>query len=286
MLIVSIVDVNAIDVDGRKNFSDVESLSINNRGSDHMSNSEKLKAHIALIDQNKDEIIAAIGRQRWFRLENTKTVIFDRDTNLLWLDHREFPYGKTVKNFKGGKIVEEKNKIPYPIADGYAEVREMLAEKNRHWLGNCMDWTIPTVDEFKQLIEDKTFPLLQDGGRTIKGKSRWCTRDGCINLDQDGAISNDDAFIMPCSHAYVPRAPKSTLDIFIDNQLDPIFDNGAINEIYRRLYNPSAYPIIRRPTKPAIEGFEQTDLLKYIAELEEQLARERERRPSFVFSLN
>ncbi len=238
-----------------------------------MSNSDKLKAHLALIDQNKNYIIEAIGRQRWFRFKNTPNVIFDRDTNMLWLDHREFPYGKN------------KNKIPYSIDDGYAQVRKMLAEKNRHGIGNCMDWTIPTVDEFKQLIEDKTFPLLDLYDRTIKGKSRWCTQSGCINLDRDGVVSNDDAFILPCSHAYVPRTPKSTPDVFIDNQLDPIFHDGAINELYRRLYNPPAFPTIRRPTKPPIEGFEQSDLLKYIAELEEQLALEREQRPSFVFSL-
>lgn len=238
-----------------------------------MSNSEKLKAHLALIDKYKNEIIEAISKQRWFRLENTKTVIFDRDTNLLWLDFtatsKTFPYGKPVKNFKGGKVVEEKNKIPYPIDDGYAEVREMLFWKNKHWLGNCMDWTIPTVDEFWQLIEDKTFPLLKGDNRAIKGKSRWCTQEGCINLDGGiDAISNDDAYVIPCSHAYVPRTPKSTLEVFIDNQLAPIFHDDRISELYRRLYNPPAFPTIRRPELPPIEGFETSDLLKYIAHLE------------------
>ena len=85
-------------------------------------------------------------------------------------------------------------------------------------------------------IEDKTFPLLKGDNRAIKGQSKWCTQEGCINLDRDGVVSNDDAFILPCSHAYVPRTPKSTPDVFIDNQLDPIFHDGAINELYRRLY--------------------------------------------------
>ena len=252
-----------------------------------MSKSDELKKHLALIAANKDRILDAIKHQRWFRLENTKTVIFDRDTNLLWFDincspQHPFPYGKIAEIDKNGKVVKEKNKIPYPIDKNYAEVQKMLDDKNKHWLGNCMDWTIPTADEFRQLVEDETFPLY----RKIKEMRKWCTQSGCIDLERGvDNVSDEDAFIIPCSHAYVPRAPKSTLDIFINNQIDPIFVNGAISEIYRRLYNPPAYPTIRRPTKPAIKGFERTDLLEYIAELEAQLSHEREHRPSFVFSL-
>ena len=232
----------------------------------------KLRNHLALIADNKHKILEAIDRQRWFRFKNTSTVIFDRDTNLLWFDitlpsHHPFPYGKV------------KNKIPYPIDDGYDEVKKMLIVKEKNRLGNCMDWKIPTVDEFRQLIEDESCPLFERTTRTIKGQSRWCTQEGCLDLARDGfVVSNEAAFILPCSHAYVPRAPKSTLDIFIDNLIDPIFDDDAINELYRRLYSPAAYPTIRQPSEPPTEGFEKTDLLKYIAELEEQ-------RPSFVFSL-
>ena len=126
-----------------------------------MSNSEKLKAHLALIDSYKDEIIDAIGKQRWFRLLNTRTVIFDRTTNLLWFDinyssQHPFPYGTN------------KNKAPYSVVDNYAEARKMLEEKNKHWLGNCMDWSIPTVEELWHLVEDKTFPLLRGDERRIR----------------------------------------------------------------------------------------------------------------------
>ncbi len=235
-----------------------------------MSDSEKLKAHLALIDKNKNALIEASEEKRWFRFRNSKNVIFDSKTNLLWLDHKNFPYGK------------DKNKIPYSIDDDYAEVRKMLAEKNSHWLANCLDWTIPTVDEFRQLLEDETFPLFERETRTIKGQSRWCTREGCIDLDRNGAISNDDAFILPCSHAYVPRTPKSTLDIFIDNLFDPIFNKKAIRELYRRLYSPAFCPTIRRPSLPPIDGFEQTDLLKCVAELDDRLAREPDRLQSFT----
>ena len=226
-----------------------------------MSNSEKLKAHLALIDSYKDEIIDAIGKQRWFRFNNSKTVLFDQNTNLLWADPMKFSYGKN------------NNRAPYSAADNYAEAREMLAGKNEHWFGNCLDWTIPTVEELWQLVEDRSCPFLRGDERRIRWHRRWLTQSGCLNLDGGiDAVSNDDAYVLPCSHSYVPRTSKTTLDIFIDNQIDPIFNDYGIMELYRRLYNPPAYPTIRRPTKPPIEGFETSDLLKYIAYLEARTA--------------
>ena len=146
----------------------------------------------------------------------------------------------------------------------------MLSEKNSHWIGNCTDWSIPTVDEFRQLIQDETFPLYQK----IKEKRKWCTQSGCIDLDQESAaVSQDDAFIIPCSHAYVPSTPKSTLDIFIDNLLAPIFDDNLSNALYRRLYSPAAYPTIRKAESPPVGCFQKSDLLDYISELESKIAQ-------------
>lgn len=245
-----------------------------------MSSFDKLREHLALVADNQNALIEASEEKRWFRFRNSKNVLFDRKTNLLWLNHPDFPYGKTVKKGKG---VEEKNKAPYSIDDGYAEARNMLEEKNDHWIGNCIDWTIPTVDEFRQLLEDESCPLFEKETRTIKGQSKWCTRSGCIDLERGvDDVSYEDAFIIPCSHAYVPRASKSTLDIFIDNLLDPIFKKGAISKLYRQLYSPAFWPTIRQPWAPPIDGFEMSDLLKYIAELEDRLARESDRRPSFT----
>ena len=222
---------------------------------------DNLKKHLSAIADNKDTLIKASEQKRWFRFQNSINVIFDRKTNLLWLDHKDFPYGKTVK---------KKNEIPYSIDNGYAEVRKMLSEKNKHWIGNCTDWSIPTVDEFRQLIQDKTFPLYQE----IKKKRKWCTQSGCIDLDQESfAVSLDDAFVIPCSHAYVPSTPKSTLDIFIDNLLDPIFDNNLSNELYRRLYSPAAYPTIRKAESPHVDCFQKSDLLDYIADLESKITQ-------------
>lgn len=222
---------------------------------------EKLKKHLATIADNKKQILDAISRQRWFRFDNSRTLIFDRETNLIWADPDRYPYGKNG------------NKIPYSYAKNYAEVREMLKGKNKHWLGNCLDWTIPTVDEFLKLIEDKTFPLLKKG--KIKGKTKWCTQAGCINLDQNNnAVSPDDAFVLPCSHSLIPNTKlKSTLEIFSDNLLDPIFDDYRISELYRSLYKPPRYHLVKNPLAPPIEGFETSDLLKYIAELEDQIAK-------------
>ena len=234
------------------------------------SRHDKLKKHLELIDSFKDEIVDAIEKQRWFRLANTSTVIFDRTTNLLWFDFTSgshvFPYGTN------------KNKAPYSAIDNYAKAREMLALKNKHWMGNCMDWTIPTAEELWHLVEDKTFPLLRGDDRRIRWHRHWLTQSGCLDLDVGiDAVSDDDAYVIPCSHAYVPRTPKSTLEIFIDNQLDPIFHDSRISELYRRLYNPTAFPTIRRPELPPIEGFETSELMDYIACLKVQADETAER---------
>ena len=220
----------------------------------------KLRKHLALIADCKDEINDAIEKQRWFRFNNTGTVIFDRDTNLLWADPMKFSYGKNG------------NRAPYSAADNYAEVREMLEGKNYHWVGNCLDWTIPTVDELWQLVEDKTFPPLKGDNWRIRWKRNWLTRSGCLDLDRGiDAVSNDDAYVIPCSHSLVPRAPKTTLEIFIDNLLDPIFNDYRIMELYRQLYHPPKYHLVKNPAAPPIEGFETSDLLDYISHLETQL---------------
>ncbi|MBQ9478809.1 MAG: hypothetical protein IJU71_04565, partial [Selenomonadaceae bacterium] len=125
--------------------------------------------------------------------------------------------------------------------------------------------TIPTVDEFWHLIEDETFPLY----RKIKEKRKWCTQSGCMDVAQGvDAISGDDAVVLPCSHSLFSRTPKSTLEIFIDNLLDPLFNDARISELYRSLYKPPKYHFVKNPSAPPIEGFETSDLLKYIAHLE------------------
>ncbi len=179
---------------------------------------------------DEEKIIAAIGKQRWFRFKNNPQVIFDRDTDLLWADLNYFPYGKN------------KNRDQYYSLGDYTEVRELLKEKNAQRFGDCDDWTVPTSEELWRLIEDKTFPY--QGGQCwyIQNRWPWCVQHNGrlqskdLDYSSTSGIFIRSAFVLPCSHSLVSRPRKPTLQIFADNNLEPIFNDNSITQLYLQTY--------------------------------------------------
>lgn len=98
------------------------------------------------------------------------------------------------------------------------------------------------------MIEDKTFPFHTGSKWRIKGIFPWCVYyNGGLagkDLDDSGAtndiITTSNVFVLPCSHALVPKnfsaTPQEVLDIFTRNNLVPKFNDASINELYKKIF--------------------------------------------------
>ena len=191
-----------------------------------------------------DRILNAIKNQRWFFFKNKPKVLMDRDTALLWASLQYFPYRKN------------NNQNTYSAS----EVPNFINSTNSNGIDGYNDWRIPTPFELWKMIEDRTFPFKEGGNWQIKGLYPWCVfYNGNIkfkDLDDSGALTDlgyNDGGIIPCSHAVVPKdyeeniSPANkvysekekllmTLNVFVTNGLEPIFNDAAITELFRQIY--------------------------------------------------
>lgn len=179
------------------------------------------------------KILQAIKNQQWYFFENNDKILLDRDTALVWANLDKFPYSKNSDNYSG--------------SNNYAEVRDLLAQKNSERWGGYGDWKIPTPHELWQMIGDKTFPFQSGNNWRIKGLSSWCVDyKGALahkDLDDSGAMTNIVAYnvnVLPCSHALVPpkfsATPQEILNIFMRNNLVPKFNDATVNELYGKIF--------------------------------------------------
>lgn len=187
-----------------------------------------------------DRILEAIKNQRWYFFKNKTKVLMDRDTGLLWANLNYFPY---VNCSEHSELNEVKTKI-----DSYDF--------------QVQGFRVPLPNELWIMIEDKSFPF-QSG-------SYWRIKDYCYfavlyngnilskDLDDHGAysdIGSRSTKILPCSSVLIdssqdyennisPNNPnytekerlQFTLDLFLQNDLWPIFDDEAITELYKKIY--------------------------------------------------
>ncbi len=183
-------------------------------------------------------ILRAIKHQRWYFFQNKPKIIFDRDTGLIWADLKYFHYGE---------------------GSGYSEDEaKSVLRDSQNW-GGYNGWKIPTAAEFWQMIEDKTFPYHYQSNSNwrIKNRYRWFARDnrdriGYINLDYSGEnfyriYGYTACYLILCSDAlfsgsYDSNNPQSTLDLFVRNNLIPIFvdrnfdTDEKITQLYKQIY--------------------------------------------------
>ena len=234
---------------------------------------EKLKTINDEIDKLSstatDRILEAIKNQRGYFFKNKPHILMDKTTGILWANLDYFPYKK-----------EQENNIYYNIDEAKFLV-------NNYSVDGINDWQIPTLEVFKHMIYDKTFPF-QDGEMwKIKDGSDWfclsCTSIDLYNIEkirgnnslypQLFMASTQSAYILPCSYhliqdseyeknvsennnVYTERERlQFTLDLFKENEFLPIFDDAEITDLYKKIY------------------FEKPRLLQALSEVETQLAQ-------------
>ena len=186
-----------------------------------------------------EKILEAIKNQRWFFFKNVPEIILDRDTGLLWANLEYFPWCDA----NGNRY--------------YADEATYAVSKFK--VGNIDDWKIPTFDDFRTMISDKTFPYhVGYGDYYIKGQRFWyCDMTGYsgdgIDLN-DLSIESGAWFVIPCSdylvkntdfrnnlwlnnYAYTEKERlQFILNLFIQNDLQPIFNDQGVMQLYKKVY--------------------------------------------------
>lgn len=187
-----------------------------------------------------EKILEAIKNQRWFFFKNVPEIILDRDTGLLWANLEYFPWCAANRgnyNTDGAKRAVSKFKV-----------------------GNIDDWKIPTFDDFRTMISDKTFPYhIGYDKYYIKGGVYWhcdMTGYGGVGIDLDGLYRSDyfAYYVIPCSDYLVKNTDfrnnlwlnnsaytekerlQFILNLFLQNDLLPIFNDQEVMQLYKKVY--------------------------------------------------
>ncbi|MDU2162161.1 hypothetical protein [Intestinibacter bartlettii] len=204
-----------------------------------------------------DKILDAIKGQRWYFFKNKPKVLMDKNTALLWANLDYFPYYKENGNCYNS-----------------SECSELINNLN---IDGFEDWKVPTNYELWDMIEDKTFPFQGGDCWEIKNYYPWFVyynnQINAKDLDYEGSnsgIVNYDACLLPCNDSITYDDYKNnvsennpvytenerlqfTLNLFINNNLWPIFDDENITELYKKIY------------------FEKPRLLEELAEIQSQI---------------
>jgi len=200
------------------------------------------------------KILKAIKNQRWFFFKNKPKVLMDKMTGILWanLDYLEWK-----KSPNENYTIEDVGRILKKLSiDGFTE------------------WKLARFDDFKLMISDKTFPFHQGDRYYIKGERLWyCDMSGYngTGLDlYDCSTSNWSNYILPCCYMLTDGAYSQnvsmdnkvyteterlqfTLNLFVNNGLEPVFTENAITELYKKIY------------------FEKPVLLQHLAQIQERI---------------
>lgn len=218
---------------------------------------EKLKTIEREIDKLSstatDKILEAIKNQRWYFFKNKQHILMDKTTGILWANLDYFPYNQRYELDEAKRLV------------------------NNYSVDGIDDWQIPTLEVFKHMIYDKTFPFQQGDYWRIKNFEYWnCYINNSsryiICLDHWGEYTGT-SYVLPCSYHLIQNSDyeknvsennplytekerlQFTLDLFRENELWPIFDNVEITDLYKKIY------------------FEKPRLLQALIEVETQLAQ-------------
>lgn len=204
-----------------------------------------------------DRILEAIKNQRWYFFKNKQHILMDKTTGILWANLDYFPYNQGSYDSEGNYTLDEAKSLV-----------------NNYSVDGIDDWQIPTLEVFKHMIYDKTFPFQEGDNWRIKGACYWfCNVDNRIDLDNWNKQIGGVGYVLPCSYHLIQDSEyeknisennnvytekerlQFTLDLFKENEFLPIFNDPEITDLYKKIY------------------FEKPRLLQALSEVETQLAQ-------------
>lgn len=195
-----------------------------------------------LSSDSRDTILEAIKKQRWYFIKNKPKVLLDRNTGYLWANLNYFPYRQQPGNSNYNNRQEVEQAIRDFDGDGYTH------------------WELPLFNDFKEMIADKTFPFQEGNCFDILHWSCWyCNMTGTGYEYKDGIHLNqlttqsDVNSVIPYDRSLADADYKHdvsaenkvytekerlqrTLDLFVQNGLQPIFEEDAVTDLFYKMY--------------------------------------------------
>ena len=207
-----------------------------------------------------DTILDALKSQRWYFFKNKKTVLFDKNSGLLWANLNYFPYGikqgngnYSFYNWKDIDYQEWKEKIEEIIAgfdfDGVTGFR--IPDLYKLW-NVVLSKTIPFRKKnfnYYQLFTNNVECWFVIYNNELRGKD-------LSSSDVTYCLYNDQSsYIFPCSSYLIDGLDyqnevinkrnsiytekerlQHLLDIFVKHQLQPIFNDEKATQAYNKIY--------------------------------------------------
>ncbi len=204
-----------------------------------------------------DRILEAIKNQRWYFFKNKTKLMFDKNTGLL------FP-NLTYYNIGCGGI--------WSKCTGRYGSNPNLDFINTLIIDEIDKWELTTSNDIKNILNDNLFPFYHNfsNNRCImtnyNSNSYYIysirVSDGennrCLAIDRDSnaefSFGNWECGILPKSTVLINNSDyvhnifngnpnytekerlQFTLDLFVQNDLWPIFDDEEISELYKKIY--------------------------------------------------
>lgn len=203
-------------------------------------------------------ILDALKSQRWYFFKNKKTVLFDKNSGLLWANLNYFPYGIKQKDgsyeeYYWGDINRQEWK---------EKIEEIIAGFD---FDGVTGFRIPDAYEFWNTISDKTIPFKgssnyyvlnqKDFWFVMYGNKLYSKYAGTLCPNATCELIGNEACLFPCSSYLIDGLDyqnevintsnsiytekeriQHLLDIFVKHQLQPIFNDEKATEAYNKIY--------------------------------------------------
>lgn len=202
-----------------------------------------------------DKILEALKNQRWYFFKNKKTVLFDKNSGLLWANLNYFPYGEKHEDINYYSY--SWNDIDYQ--DYKEKIKEIIATFD---FEGVTGFRIPDAYELWNVVNDTTIPFHTGRNYCLRNQGSWYViyqnELHSEYLDCSGATYNiayDFACIFPCSSYLIDGLDyqnevintsnsiytekerlQHLLDIFVNHELQPIFNDEKATEAYNKIY--------------------------------------------------
>ena len=233
-------------IDNERNSNKINLLNIEK--AKLLSDKNRLSAELVEIERNLNridedirkltskgilKILEAIKNQRCYFLKNKPKVIFDRDTGLAWVNLDYFNSDKNGHHFQ------------------YDEAKELASNLILNGIDN---WQIPNENDFTEIFKKKDFPFR---AQIEKKGYPWfaiSSYNNALSMESFGWFRrNSSAYLLPyntifAQDDYEKKVDREnniyteaerlqfTLNIFVNNGLEPIFNNQEVTEMYKNIY--------------------------------------------------
>ena len=215
-----------------------------------------------------DRILEAIKNQRWYFFKNKTKIMFDKRTGLLWPNLNYFNIGR-------GDL--------WGKCEGPWSWNSSVAFVDNLSIDNFLEWKLPTRYQLQDTLNTRDFPFFDNNDDCCIITNSSYIIDSLRVIGEEGnsiAIDkkienfyavNCDCGVFPCNQGLICKGDYAnnikegnptytekerlqfTLDLFVQNELWPIFADDEITQIYKQIY------------------FEKPVLLKQLQELQKQI---------------